>query len=79
MEIIMPGLLIKDMPAELHRKLKESAEKNRRSMTKQALVLIEEALTQSSRMATLEEIQPVRPNKRLTDTLIETAIQEGRP
>jgi hypothetical protein len=75
----MPGLLIKDMPTELHRRLKESARKNRRSMTKQALVLIEEALTRSNRVATLEEIQPVRPNRTITDSLIENAIQEGRP
>jgi hypothetical protein len=75
----MPGLLIKDMPTELHRKLKESARKNRRSMTKQALVFIEEGLTGSIRAPKLEEIRPVRPSSMITDSLIESAIQDGRP
>jgi hypothetical protein len=75
----MPGLLIKDMPTELHRRLKESARKNRRSMTQQALVFIEEGLTGSSRATKLQEIRPARPNRRITDSLIERAIQESRP
>ena len=37
----MPGLLIKNLPEPLHRKLKERAARNRRSMTKEALYLLE--------------------------------------
>ena len=40
----MPGLLIKDVPVELHKKLKESAARHHRSMTQQALALIEDGL-----------------------------------
>jgi plasmid stability protein len=40
----MPGLLIKDVPVELHKKLKESAARHRRSMTQQALALLEDGL-----------------------------------
>jgi plasmid stability protein len=41
----MPGLLIKDFPPELHQKLKEEAARYHRSMTRQALVLLEQALS----------------------------------
>jgi len=40
----MPGLLIKDVPAPMHRKLKQLASRHRRSMTQEALVILEEAL-----------------------------------
>ena len=40
----MPGLLIKDLPSELHRKLKEQAARHHRSMTKEALALLLTAL-----------------------------------
>ena len=40
----MPGLSIKDVPAPVHRKLKRLASHHRRSMTQEALVLLEEAL-----------------------------------
>ncbi len=41
----MPGLLIKDFPPELHRKLKEQAAQHHRSMTRQALILLEAGLS----------------------------------
>ena len=40
----MPGLLIKGVPAPVHRKLKRLASHHRRSMTQEALVILEEAL-----------------------------------
>lgn len=40
----MPTLVIKDLPAELHRRLKKEAEKSHRSMTKEAIYLMETAL-----------------------------------
>lgn len=40
----MPGLLIKDFPPELHVRLKQEAARHHRSMTRQALVLLEQAL-----------------------------------
>jgi plasmid stability protein len=42
----MPTLVIKDLPAELHKRLKKEAEKTHRSMTKEAIYLIETALQQ---------------------------------
>ena len=45
----MPGLVIKDLPAKLHRKLKERAARHRRSMTKEVLVVLERALSEDVR------------------------------
>ena len=39
----MPSLVIKDLPADLHRRLKAQAEANHRSMTKEAIALLEAA------------------------------------
>ena len=41
----MPGLLIKDLPPELHRRLQEEATRHHRSMTQQALALLDQALS----------------------------------
>lgn len=40
----MPGLLIRDLPDELHRRLKERAAENRRSMNQEVIFLLEQAL-----------------------------------
>lgn len=40
----MPELQIKDIPQELYNKLADSAEMNKRSLTQQAIILLEEAL-----------------------------------
>jgi plasmid stability protein len=58
----MPGFLIKNLPAELHRRLKESAAKHHRSMTREALALLEQALAGPSRnaAATLERVEWIR-------------------
>ena len=40
----MPALLIKDLPADVHEWLKREAKTNRRSMTKQVIVLFEERM-----------------------------------
>jgi plasmid stability protein len=37
-------LLIKNMPEELHKKLKEQAKKHRRSMTQEAITILEQEL-----------------------------------
>ena len=40
----MPALLLRNVPAELHRKLKARATQNRRSMAQEALILLEKGL-----------------------------------
>ena len=41
----MPALLIKDLTEDLHRKLKEAAAKNHRSMNRQVIAILEEKLS----------------------------------
>jgi hypothetical protein len=72
----MPALLIKDLPPELHEKLKESAARHRRSLTKEALVLLEGALAAPKR-----SVEPPRPFKArvpVTQELLDQAKDEGR-
>jgi plasmid stability protein len=72
----MPALLIKDLPPELHERLKDSATRHRRSLTKEALVLLETALATPDR-----PVEPPRPFKArlpLTQELLDQAKGEGR-
>ena len=41
----MPTITLKNVPDDLHQRLKASAERNRRSMNSEALVCLERALT----------------------------------
>ena len=40
----MPALVIKDLPVEIHRRLKDDAIHQHRSMTQQAIVILEQGL-----------------------------------
>jgi hypothetical protein len=46
----MPGLLIKDIPREVHAWLKREAKRNRRSMTQQAIYVLEERMRRFRRL-----------------------------
>jgi hypothetical protein len=65
---IMPTLQIRDVPQELYDRLVESAEINRRSLTQQAIVLLEEATDndlnkkKQRKMEALERIKALRPH-----------------
>ncbi len=72
----MPGFVIKDLPAKLHRKLKAQATRHRRSMTKEVLVVLERALSEEDRA---QEIPPPFKGRfALTDEFIDKARREGR-
>ncbi len=71
----MAGLLIKDFPPALHRKLREQALRHHRSMTKEAVVLLEQSLSVT---ATREPPSPLKGGFGLTDAFIEQARREGR-
>ena len=77
----MPGLLIREVPPELHKKLKQRARAHRRSLGREALVLLEQALEDPAGPPTLEEIDKmrVRGAKPLTQDLINRARKKGRP
>jgi hypothetical protein len=71
----MPGLLIKDIPREVHEWLKREAERNRRSMTQQAIVVLEE------RMRHFRPVRfppPVQTRTILTAEFIDRGKREGR-
>lgn len=77
----MPGVLIRDVPEELHDKLKVRAEAHRRSLGREALVLLEQALSTPAGPPTLEQIDALRVEgaKLLTQDLIDRARTSGRP
>lgn len=74
----MPGLLIKDFPPELHRRLKEEAARHHRSMTRQALALLEQALSSDTRNAAELLPKPIKPAKPVTLNDVVATIREGR-
>ena len=77
----MPALLIRDLPDELHRKLKERAAANHRSMSRELLVVLEEALHESAGPPPLAAVDRMRVTgtKPLTQELLDQARREGRP
>ena len=74
----MSGLLIKDFPPELHRRLKEEAARYHRSMTRQALALLEQALSTPARNTADLLPEPLKPKKPVTPSDVVAVIREGR-
>ena len=74
----MPGLLIKDFPPELHRRLKQEAARHHRSMTRQALALLEQALAAPARNAADLLPDPLKPVKPVTPGDVVAVIRKSR-
>ena len=76
----MAGLLIKDLPNELHRRLKKRAEANRRSLSSEAITILETVLEDRSGPPTLEQIDKLRMRGRrpLTQSVIDRARRRER-
>lgn len=72
----MAALLIKDLPADVHRWLKNEAAANRRSMTQQVIVLFEERMR---RFKPVHFGEPLKTRTPLTMAFIDKAKKEGRP
>ncbi|MDQ2915921.1 MAG: hypothetical protein ABI316_03495 [Casimicrobiaceae bacterium] len=74
----MSTLVIKNLPDDLHAALKARALRHRRSMTKEAVTLIETALTSGPRL--VPELPPPIKLKggMMTSADIEAAVAEGR-
>ena len=70
----MPSILIKDIPADLHERLRQAALRDHRSLNKQVIALLEEALTPRY----VELPPPIRATFALTTDWLERAIAEGR-
>ena len=73
----MPALLIKDLPNALHQRLKQEAEKHHRSMTKEALCLLEQGLS-GSHDRSLRDVRPTPSTVRIDDAWIKRAKSWGR-
>jgi len=71
----MPALLIKDLPADVHARLKREAEAHRRSMTQQAIVILERGL---HNVRAIPPFRAYRGSFPLTNELINAAKREGR-
>jgi hypothetical protein len=74
----MPGLLIKDFPEELHRRLKAEAARHHRSMTRQAMALLEQALTAPAKGAADLLPDPFKPAKPVDSGEVVAVIRKGR-
>lgn len=74
----MSALLIKDFPPELHSKLKDEAARNHRSMTRQALALLEQALSSPTKNAADLLPKPLKLSKPVTANNVVATIREGR-
>lgn len=72
----MAGLIIKNLPYELHQKLKARAAQHRRSMTKEAIVLLERGLESEGEVR--EPPAPYKGECPLTEDFIDKAKREGR-
>lgn len=72
----MPGLVIKDLPKDLHRRLKAQAARHHRSMTKEVLAVLERALGGSA--AEVSAAPPFKGRFALTDKFLRQARRAGR-
>lgn len=73
----MSALLIRDLPPEVHRKLKLLAQRNRRSLSAEASSLIEQALA-AQMDAVCELPVPLVGTFPLTDEWLNGVKNEGR-
>ena len=76
----MAGLMIRDLPSELHERLKERARTHRRSLSREAIVILEEALGDRAGAPLLEEVDElrIRGARPLTQELLDDAREAGR-
>jgi plasmid stability protein len=77
----MAGLMIRDLPPKLHDRLRGRAKENRRSLSREVIVILEEALEDRAGPPPLEEIDNMRVSgsRMLTQELLDSARADGRP
>ena len=71
----MPAFVIKDLPIEIHRRLKDEATQHHRSMTQQAIVILEQGLR---RVQPVPAIKAYKGRFPLTNEFVNSAKREGR-
>ncbi|MBM4352777.1 MAG: Arc family DNA-binding protein [Deltaproteobacteria bacterium] len=77
----MAGLLVKDLPDHLHVRLKERAASNRRSLSAELIMILEQVLDDRSSGPSLDSIDRLRVvgSRPLTQAVLDEARHEGRP
>lgn len=70
----MPSLVIKNLPPEIHRRLKAEAIRNHRSMTKQAIEILDRG---SFNPTPVRKIKPFKGRFLLTEDFVNSAKREG--
>ena len=75
---VMATLVIKNLPDELHAKLKAQAQRNHRSLTKEVVSLIEGALGDAPRSVSMPVPLRLKGGYRPQAAEIDAAISEGR-
>jgi hypothetical protein len=70
----MAALVLKSIPSSLHRRLQQEAKRHRRSMTQEAIQLLEQGLG----FAPIDFPPPAKGRRPLTQDLLDQAIHEGR-
>ena len=71
----MPALVIKELPVEIHRRLREDAELHHRSMTQEAISILEQSL---HRVRPIPDWRPYKGAFPLSNAFINRAKREGR-
>ena len=71
----MPSLILRDMPVEVHQRLRDRAARHHRSMTKEALDILDRELSASSEIHLPEPIGMGAP---IPVDVINRAVDEGR-
>jgi hypothetical protein len=72
----MASLVLKNLPDDVHRRLKKQAQRNRRSMAQEAVTLLERSLVEVPPVVLPRK--PIKPLKPVTGQMILEAIREGR-
>ena len=80
----MPALTIKNIPDELYDRLKEAARAHRRSMNSEILYCVERTLVPyktdvSGHLAIARKLREKTASYTLTDGLLDTVKNDGRP
>ena len=80
----MPALTIKNIPDELYDRLKEAARAHRRSLNSEILYCVERTLVPyktdvSTRLAIARKLREKTASYTLTDELLDSAKNDGRP
>ena len=80
----MPALTIKNLPDDLYDRLKEAARVHRRSLNSEILHCVEQVLAPrkidvSDRLAVARELREKTASYELTDKVLDSAKNAGRP